>query len=95
MALARAGFEVLKFFPAEAAGGRSWLQAVAGPLPTLKFCPTGGIGPHNAASYLALGNVIAVGGSWPAPPEAIEAGDFGAVTRAAKAAAAMRPHREA
>ena len=74
MALARAGFEVLKFFPAEAAGGRSWLQAVAGPLPTLKFCPTGGIGPHNAASYLAFGNVLAVGGSWPAPTEAIEAG---------------------
>jgi 2-dehydro-3-deoxyphosphogluconate aldolase/(4S)-4-hydroxy-2-oxoglutarate aldolase len=87
MALAARGFSLLKFFPAEAAGGVGFLKSVAAPLPALRFCPTGGIDARNAASYLALGNVVAVGGSWVAPREAIAAGDFSRVTALARAAA--------
>ncbi|MBX9840550.1 MAG: bifunctional 4-hydroxy-2-oxoglutarate aldolase/2-dehydro-3-deoxy-phosphogluconate aldolase [Xanthobacteraceae bacterium] len=90
MTLAAMEFPVLKFFPAEQAGGVRWLKAVAGPLPQIRFCPTGGIDGENAASYLALPNVIAVGGSWVAPPQAIAAGDFEAITARARAAAALR-----
>ena len=80
MALAGLGFTVLKFFPAEAAGGVAFLKAIAAPLPNVRFCPTGGIDRRNAAAYLALPNVIAVGGSWVTPKEAIEAGDFSRIT---------------
>jgi 2-dehydro-3-deoxyphosphogluconate aldolase/(4S)-4-hydroxy-2-oxoglutarate aldolase len=90
MALASFGFPVLKFFPAEASGGVRWLQAVAEPLPDIRFCPTGGVNGGNAAGYLALGNVLAVGGSWVAPPQAIAAGDFEGITARARAAAALR-----
>ena len=62
-----AGFTVLKFFPAEAAGGAPALKSMAAPLPDLTFCPTGGIDPGNLDDYLALTNVVAVGGSWLAP----------------------------
>jgi 2-dehydro-3-deoxyphosphogluconate aldolase/(4S)-4-hydroxy-2-oxoglutarate aldolase len=92
MALADRGFRVLKFFPAEPSGGARWLKSVAAPLPQLKFCPTGGIDAGNAASYLALSNVIAVGGSWVAPAEAVAAGDFGRVTALAQAAVRLRQH---
>jgi len=90
MALADLGFKVLKFFPAEASGGIGWLKSIAGPLPDLRFCPTGGIGMQNAAAYLALPNVVAVGGSWVAPAAAVAAGDFGRVTTLAREAAALR-----
>ncbi len=90
MALLERGFRVLKFFPAEAAGGIAWLKSVAAPLPELRFCPTGGINTHNAAGYLALTNVIAVGGSWPAPQELIGAGDFSRIAALAGEAAALR-----
>ena len=90
MTLAALGFPVLKFFPAEASGGVRWLKAVAEPLPDVRFCPTGGVNGDNAASYLALGNVLAVGGSWVAPPAAIAAGDFAGITARAKAAAGLR-----
>ena len=90
MELAAAGFPVLKFFPAEHAGGVRWLKAVAEPLPQIRFCPTGGINGENAAFYLALRNVIAVGGSWIAPPQAIAAGDFAGITARARAAASLR-----
>jgi 2-dehydro-3-deoxyphosphogluconate aldolase/(4S)-4-hydroxy-2-oxoglutarate aldolase len=90
MALASAGFPVLKFFPAEPSGGVRWLSAVAEPLPDIRFCPTGGVNGDNAASYLALGNVLAVGGSWIAPPQAIAAGDFAGITARARVAAALR-----
>ncbi len=90
MALADLGFKVLKFFPAEASGGIGWLKSIAGPLPDLRFCPTGGIDMKNAAAYLALPNVVAVGGSWVAPAAAVGAGDFGRVTMLAKEAAALR-----
>lgn len=67
-----AGFSCLKLFPAEAAGGRRLLESMAGPLPDLRFCPTGGIGADNFRQYLALPNVLCVGGSWVAPKAAIE-----------------------
>ncbi len=90
MTLAGFGFPVLKFFPAEPSGGARWLKAVAEPLPEIRFCPTGGINGDNAASYLALRNVLAVGGSWVAPAEAIAAGDFAGITARARIAAALR-----
>lgn len=90
MALSALGFQVLKFFPAEAAGGVPFLKSIAGPLPGLRFCPTGGIGPANVESYLALPNVVAVGGSWVVPSDAIRAGDFARVRDLAKAASTLK-----
>lgn len=89
MRLAELGFEVLKFFPAEASGGAAFLKSIAGPLPHLRFCPTGGIGPGNVRDYLALPSVVAVGGSWVVPQDAIRAGDFAKVRDLAAAAAAL------
>jgi 2-dehydro-3-deoxyphosphogluconate aldolase/(4S)-4-hydroxy-2-oxoglutarate aldolase len=90
MMLAALGFPVLKFFPAEPSGGVRWLKAVAEPLPDIRFCPTGGVNGDNAASYLAVRNVLAVGGSWVAPAAAIAAGDFAGITARARVAAALR-----
>jgi 2-dehydro-3-deoxyphosphogluconate aldolase/(4S)-4-hydroxy-2-oxoglutarate aldolase len=90
MALAARGFSVLKFFPAEAAGGVGFLKSIAAPLPHLKFCPTGGIDAKNAADYLALPNVLAVGGSWVAPKAAIDARDFSRVTALARETSSLR-----
>ncbi|HYF54772.1 MAG TPA: bifunctional 4-hydroxy-2-oxoglutarate aldolase/2-dehydro-3-deoxy-phosphogluconate aldolase [Salinarimonas sp.] len=90
MALSGLGFRQLKFFPAEASGGARWLAAIAGPLPHLAFCPTGGITPGNAADYLALANVPCVGGTWIAPKAALAARDFAAIGRLAREAAALR-----
>ncbi len=90
MALSALGFEVLKFFPAEAAGGVPFLKSIAGPLPKLRFCPTGGIGPANVESYLALPNVVAVGGSWVVPTDAIRAGDFGKIRDLARIASQLK-----
>jgi 2-dehydro-3-deoxyphosphogluconate aldolase / (4S)-4-hydroxy-2-oxoglutarate aldolase len=90
MALAAHGFPVVKFFPAEAAGGIAFLRGIGAPLANLKFCPTGGIDMKNAAAYLALPNVVAIGGSWVAPKEAIEAGDFARITALAREAAGLR-----
>jgi len=90
MALGARGFKVLKLFPAEASGGMAWLKSVAAPLPELKFCPTGGIDQRNAAAYLACPNVLAVGGSWVAPKDALAAGDFARITELARQAAALR-----
>jgi 2-dehydro-3-deoxyphosphogluconate aldolase/(4S)-4-hydroxy-2-oxoglutarate aldolase len=90
MTLARRGFQVLKFFPAEASGGLRWLKSVADPLPKLKFCPTGGITLQNAPDYLALPNIVAVGGSWVAPKDALASGDFARITALAREAARLR-----
>jgi 2-dehydro-3-deoxyphosphogluconate aldolase/(4S)-4-hydroxy-2-oxoglutarate aldolase len=90
MALADLGFKTLKFFPAESCGGIAWLKSIAGPLPDLRFCPTGGIDMKNAGAYLAQPNVVAVGGSWPAPAAAVTAGDYARITTLARAAAALR-----
>ncbi|MBI4273311.1 MAG: bifunctional 4-hydroxy-2-oxoglutarate aldolase/2-dehydro-3-deoxy-phosphogluconate aldolase [Rhizobiales bacterium] len=90
LALAERGFKCLKFFPAEASGGVAWLKAAAGPLPDLRFCPTGGIDMGNAARYLALPNVVAIGGSWVAPKDAVAVGAFDTITTLARQAAALR-----
>src|SRR3954467_13206366 len=90
MALSARGFKVLKFFPAEACGGVAWLKSVGAPLPDAKFCPTGGVDGKNAATYLACPNVLAVGGSWVAPKDAIAAGDFARITQLARDASALR-----
>jgi len=76
MAAAERGIAFLKFFPAEAIGGVAALKALAAPLPHLRFCPTGGIDAAKAAAYLALPNVVCVGGSWMAPADAVRAGDW-------------------
>jgi len=90
MAAAERGYRVLKFFPAEAMGGAPVLKAFASPLPDIVFCPTGGIDPDNAKSYLSLPNVICVGGSWVMPKDALQARDFGRIERLAQEAVALR-----
>lgn len=87
MALFERGYERLKFFPAEAVGGVAHLKALASPLPRLKFCPTGGIGPDTAPRWLALSNVLCVGGSWVAPADAVAAADWGRIEKLAREAA--------
>ena len=89
MRAAERGLEILKFFPAEQNGGAAALRAWAGPLPRLQFCPTGGITPDTAPAYLALPNVICVGGSWVAPPEAVAAGDWTRIEALARQAASL------
>jgi 2-dehydro-3-deoxyphosphogluconate aldolase / (4S)-4-hydroxy-2-oxoglutarate aldolase len=90
LALREQGFRLLKFFPADAAGGTTWLKAVAAPLAGLRFCPTGGIGIETAPAYLALPNVACVGGSWVAPREAVAASDWSRIEHLAAAAAALK-----
>jgi 2-dehydro-3-deoxyphosphogluconate aldolase/(4S)-4-hydroxy-2-oxoglutarate aldolase len=89
LAVLEAGFTELKFFPAEASGGAAFLKSIASPVPAARFCPTGGITPASAPSYLALPNVGCVGGSWLTPADALLAGDWGRVTQLASAAAAL------
>lgn len=89
MAARRAGLDTLKFFPAKAAGGVHALQQMQPLFPQLRFCPTGGIGADDAPAYLALANVMCVGGSFPAPTDAIRAGDWDRVTALARAAVAL------
>ncbi|GAA2276397.1 bifunctional 4-hydroxy-2-oxoglutarate aldolase/2-dehydro-3-deoxy-phosphogluconate aldolase [Actinomadura luteofluorescens] len=90
IALLEGGITAMKFFPAEAAGGASYLKALGGPLPQIRFCPTGGISLRNAADYLALGNVGCVGGSWLTPADAVRDGDWDRVGKLAAEAAALR-----
>ncbi|TDC07509.1 bifunctional 4-hydroxy-2-oxoglutarate aldolase/2-dehydro-3-deoxy-phosphogluconate aldolase [Nonomuraea longispora] len=90
MALAERGVKELKFFPAEAAGGVPYVKALSGPLPDVRFCPTGGIRADTAAGYLALPNVGCVGGTWLTPADALAAGDWGRVEKLASEAAALR-----
>ena len=82
------GFEYLKLFPAQQAGGPGMLKALAGPFPELKFCPTGGVGKENYREYLALDNVASVGGQWLAPVELVTAADWEAITQLAAGATA-------
>jgi 2-dehydro-3-deoxyphosphogluconate aldolase/(4S)-4-hydroxy-2-oxoglutarate aldolase len=89
MLLLDRGYTVAKFFPAEANGGIPVLKAWGAPLPQMRFCPTGGIGPKNAADYLALPNVMCVGGSWVAPAAMVAAGDWAGITRLAAEAAGL------
>ncbi len=84
------GYRCFKFFPAEQLGGVAALKAQAGPLPDVRFCPTGSITLEKAPAYLALENVLCVGGSWIAPAEKIRAGDWAAIEAAARQAAALK-----
>ena len=86
MALREEGYGVLKFFPAEQAGGAAYLKSLSSPLAGTMFCPTGGITPDNARDYLSLPNVVCVGGSWVAPTALVEAGDWEGITRLAREA---------
>lgn len=83
------GFDHLKFFPAEAAGGVPMLKSIGGPLPQITFCPTGGIDLAKAPSYLALPNVACVGGTWMAPKELMKAGRWDEIERLAREAASL------
>jgi len=83
-----AGLREFKFFPAEANGGVKALQAIAGPFPQVRFCPTGGITPNNYRDYLALKSVLCIGGSWLVPADALESGDYARITQLAQEAVA-------
>lgn len=89
MALHDMGFDHLKFFPAERAGGIGMLKAIGGPIPQVKFCPTGGVSLANAADYLALKNVACVGGSWMATAELVNGNQWEEIKTLAAAAASL------
>jgi 2-dehydro-3-deoxyphosphogluconate aldolase/(4S)-4-hydroxy-2-oxoglutarate aldolase len=90
MTASERGYSFLKFFPAEALGGAPVLKAVASPLPDITFCPTGGIDLDKARTYLALPNVICVGGSWVMPADALANKDFARIEELAREAAGLR-----
>lgn len=90
MAAREAGFRQLKLFPAVPAGGIGMLNAIAGPLPDVTFCPTGGITQETASQFLACKNVACVGGSWLTPKDAMKSGDWARITELARAATALR-----
>ncbi len=89
MALYERGYDMLKFFPAEASGGAPALKAIGAPLPQISFCPTGGVSPSNAESYLRLSNVVCAGGSWVAPKDKVLAGDWAGIEALARDASAL------
>jgi 2-dehydro-3-deoxyphosphogluconate aldolase/(4S)-4-hydroxy-2-oxoglutarate aldolase len=89
MALAERGWTMLKFFPAEASGGAQTLGALAAPLPQIGWCPTGGVRRANAPDYRRLPNVVCVGGSWPAPADAVAARDWARIEGLAREAAKL------
>ena len=90
MAAREQGFQQLKLFPAVPAGGVGMLNALAGPLGDITFCPTGGISIDTAPQFLKLKNVACVGGSWLTPKDLMQAGDWDGITALAKAASALR-----
>ena len=90
MRLLARGYDMLKFFPAEASGGAPALKSIGAPLPQISFCPTGGVSPENAHSYLSLPNVVCAGGSWVVPKAAMQAGDWGEIERLAKDASRLK-----
>ncbi|MBW8368737.1 MAG: bifunctional 4-hydroxy-2-oxoglutarate aldolase/2-dehydro-3-deoxy-phosphogluconate aldolase [Arenimonas sp.] len=85
------GLARFKLFPASSLGGPALLKAWAGPFPGVRFCPTGGIDAASAPAWLALGNVMTVGGSWMAPAARVAAGDWAGIAALARACAALRP----
>ncbi|MBS0309563.1 MAG: bifunctional 4-hydroxy-2-oxoglutarate aldolase/2-dehydro-3-deoxy-phosphogluconate aldolase [Proteobacteria bacterium] len=90
MAAREVGFQQLKLFPAVPAGGVGMLNAIAGPLPDVRFCPTGGITIDSAPHFLACKNVACVGGSWLTPKDVVHAGDWRKITELARAASTLR-----
>ena len=89
MRLLEQGYDMLKFFPAEASGGAPALKAIGAPLPQITFCPTGGVSPANARDYLSLPNVICAGGSWVAPKQMVAQGEWARIEALAREAAAL------
>lgn len=89
MRLLERGYTVQKFFPAEANGGAPALKSFASPLPQIRFCPTGGVTPSNAQTYLELPNTLCVGGSWVAPADMVSSGDWAGIQALAATAAAL------
>jgi 2-dehydro-3-deoxyphosphogluconate aldolase/(4S)-4-hydroxy-2-oxoglutarate aldolase len=89
MWLLERGYDMLKFFPAETSGGAPALKAIGGPLPQISFCPTGGVSPENASTYLSLPNVICAGGSWVAPVALVEQGKWAKIEELAKDASML------
>ncbi|MGI9286379.1 MAG: bifunctional 4-hydroxy-2-oxoglutarate aldolase/2-dehydro-3-deoxy-phosphogluconate aldolase [Pseudomonadales bacterium] len=90
MQLLEHGISYMKFFPADAAGGTAFLKSLAGPLPQITFCPTGGINLEKAGEYLALPNVVCVGGSWMAAPTLVNNEDWTKIETLARQAAALQ-----
>lgn len=90
MTVLERGYTHMKLFPAEASGGIDKLSSLASPLPAAKFCPTGGIDPDKARRYLALPNVVCVGGSWLVPRDAMRQGDWNRITELAHGTQALR-----
>jgi len=89
MALMAHGFRVCKLFPATAVGGLAMVKGLAGPLPELKLCPTGGIGEDTAEGYLAQPNVVCIGGSWMLRQDWLDAGEWDQVRASARRAAQL------
>ena len=89
MKLLERGYDMLKFFPAEASGGAPALKAIGAPLPQISFCPTGGVSLENAGSYLSLSNVVCAGGSWVAPAALVEKGDWAGIETLAREASML------
>jgi 2-dehydro-3-deoxyphosphogluconate aldolase/(4S)-4-hydroxy-2-oxoglutarate aldolase len=89
MALMDLGYTIQKFFPAEQSGGIAYLKALGAPLPAVSFCPTGGVDAKNAAAYLALENVVCVGGSWVTPKDALTSNDFAQIEKLAREASKL------
>ncbi|MEO0380159.1 MAG: bifunctional 4-hydroxy-2-oxoglutarate aldolase/2-dehydro-3-deoxy-phosphogluconate aldolase [Pseudomonadota bacterium] len=89
MALLERGYDMLKFFPAEASGGAPALKAIGAPLPQISFCPTGGVSMSNANTYLSLPNVVCAGGSWVAPKDKVQSGDWAGIEDLAREAARL------
>jgi len=89
MTLLEQGYGFQKFFPAEPAGGAAYLKSLASPLAGIRFCPTGGISRESAGRYLALPNVVCVGGSWVAPADKVAAGAWGEIEALARDAAGL------
>ena len=89
MRLLERGYTMLKFFPAEASGGAPALKSIGAPIPQISFCPTGGVSMKNANDYLSLPNVLCAGGSWVAPKDAVESGDWARIETLAREAAAL------
>ena len=90
MGMLERGYNVCKFFPAEANGGAKALKAFAGPLPQMNFCPTGGVTPENAKDYLSLPNVLCVGGSWIASSDLVNVGKWSEIEERARVASGLK-----
>jgi len=94
LATIAAGYEIVKFFPAEQAGGVRMLSALHGPFPSIRFCPTGGVTPASAPTFLSLPNVVCVGGSWLTPADVVREKKWARITELAREATSLGPLRE-